>query len=87
MSANCGGQSLSCAVAKMYLQRTHPSYVHKSITSLHQKCKRDDAPRCKVLTLIEDSEITRKVSCFRKEVPSLVKCSFDQTVWNKRRQS
>jgi len=62
MSANCGGQSLSYAAAKMYLQRTYRSYFHKSSTSLQQKCKRDDALRRKVLALIEGSVITRKVS-------------------------
>jgi len=87
MSANYGGQFLSSAVAKLYLLRTHRSYVHKSITSLQQKCKHDDALCHQVLALTEDSEITRKVSWFQKEVPSLVECSFDQTAWNKCRRS
>jgi len=39
MSANCGGQSLSNAAAKMHLQHTHRSYVHKSIAVFH--CSRN----------------------------------------------
>ena len=75
------------AASKTYLQRTHCSHVNKSVSSLLQKCKRDDALRQKVLALTEDAEITRSISWFRKDVPLLAKCSFDHTVWNKCRLS
>jgi len=46
MSANRKEKkSLSYAAAKTYLQRTHCSHVNKSVSSLLQKCKRDDALR------------------------------------------
>ena len=40
-----------------------------------------------MLALTEDAEITRSISWFRKNVPLLVNCSFDHTLWNKCRLS